>query len=120
MSPKLLGDGGRTVVLRPLVYCAEDDIRAFAELQRFPILPCDLCGSQEHLQRKAVGRMLDDLERERPGTKTVMLAAMQNVRPEALLDRGLWSALGLQAAPGDEAGDAPPAAPHVRRLRLAP
>ncbi len=101
MPPKLVSEGeGRAplTVIRPLVYCAEEDIRAFAEAQGFPILPCDLCGSQDNLQRKVVGRMLDDLERARPGTKAVMLAALQNVRPSHLLDRALWSALGVHAA----------------------
>ena len=104
MPPKLLGDDGRLVVVRPLVYCAEEDIRAFAALARFPILPCDLCGSQEQLQRKQVGRMIDQLEADRPGTKAVMLAALQNVRPSHLLDRRLWRALGVHgAAEGEDA-----------------
>jgi tRNA 2-thiocytidine biosynthesis protein TtcA len=104
MPPKLVAKEGRHVVIRPLAYCSEEDIRAFAELAGFPILPCDLCGSQEHLQRKAVGRLLDDLERERPGSKANMIAALQNVRPSHLLDRRLWRALGLAAA-SDELGE---------------
>jgi tRNA 2-thiocytidine biosynthesis protein TtcA len=105
MPPKLVADKGAHIVIRPLVYCAEDNIRAFAELARFPILPCDLCGSQEQLQRKAVGRLIDELERERPGTKTVMLAALQNVRPSHLLDRGLWAALGVPLARDEDETD---------------
>jgi tRNA 2-thiocytidine biosynthesis protein TtcA len=95
MPPRLLADEGRLVVVRPLVYCTEEDIRAFAAQEAFPILPCDLCGSQDQLQRKVVGRLLDDLERDRPGTKTSMLAALQNVRPTHLLDKKLWEAAGV-------------------------
>lgn len=102
MPPKLLTDKRSHVVIRPMVYCAEEDIRAFAQLAEFPILPCDLCGSQEQLQRKRVGRLIDDLERERPGTKAVMLAALQNVRPSQLLDRSLWEALGIHAATDED------------------
>ncbi len=101
MPPKLVSEHG-PVVSRPLAYAAEEDVRVFAEDQGFPILPCDLCGSQDQLQRKVVGRMLDEMERGRPGTKTVMLAALRNVRPSQLLDRGLWSALGLSVAADHE------------------
>jgi len=97
MPPKLVASSGH-IVLRPLVYCAEEDIAAFAEAQKFPILPCDLCGSQDNLQRKVVGRMIDQFERDRPGTKASLLAALQNVRASHLLDRDLWSQLGLEAA----------------------
>jgi tRNA 2-thiocytidine biosynthesis protein TtcA len=108
MPPKLVTDDGSLVVIRPLVYCAEEDIRAFAELLEFPILPCDLCGSQDNLQRKVVGRMLDQIERDRPGSKTVMLAALQNVHPSHLLDRRLWGALDLPAARESEEGGSSP------------
>jgi tRNA 2-thiocytidine biosynthesis protein TtcA len=120
MPPKLLADDGAHVVIRPLVYCAEEDIRAFAQLAMFPILPCDLCGSQEQLQRKVVGRLIDDLDRERPGTKAVMLAALQNVRPTHLLDRRLWSALGIHAAAEheDEASDRAPLIAERRLIRV--
>jgi tRNA 2-thiocytidine biosynthesis protein TtcA len=102
MPPRLLTDSGAHVVIRPLVYCAEEDIQAFSDAAGFPILPCDLCGSQEQLQRKQVGRMINQLEADRPGTKAVMLAALQNVRPSQLLDRRLWSALGMHGAREDE------------------
>jgi tRNA 2-thiocytidine biosynthesis protein TtcA len=109
MPPKLVADEGAHIVIRPLVYCAEEDIQVFARLVNFPILPCDLCGSQEQLQRKRVGRLIDGLEQERPGTKAVMLAALQNVRPSHLLDRRLWDALGIHAASelarGEEASE---------------
>jgi tRNA 2-thiocytidine biosynthesis protein TtcA len=100
MPPKLVSEGGH-VVIRPLAYCAEADIAAFARAKEFPILPCDLCGSQADLQRKIVGRMLDDLEAKHPDIKAVMLAATQNVRPSHLLDKDLWRALGLEAARED-------------------
>ncbi len=102
MPPKLVADGGGLWVIRPLAYGAEEEIRAFADAARFPILPCDLCGSQEHLQRKAVGKLLDGLERDRPGTKASMLAALQNVRPSHLLDQRLWRKLGVCAAREEE------------------
>jgi tRNA 2-thiocytidine biosynthesis protein TtcA len=98
MPPKLVSDDGAHVVIRPLVYCAEDDIRVFAEQKGFPILPCDLCGSQENLQRKVISRMLENLERENPGLRTSALSALMNVRPSHLLDAGLWKKLGLEVA----------------------
>jgi tRNA 2-thiocytidine biosynthesis protein TtcA len=107
MPPRLLADEGAHVVIRPLAYCAEEDIRDFARLLEFPILPCDLCGSQEHLQRKKVGRLIDGLERDRPGTKTVMLAALKNVRPSHLLDTRLWAALGMNDAREEDEASAP-------------
>ncbi len=105
MPPKLVAESG-LIVIRPLAYCAEEDIAALSAAMGFPILPCDLCGSQDNLQRKIVGEMISRWERERPGTKTIMLAALQNVRPSHLLDPRLWRALGLEAASGLPA-DAP-------------
>ncbi len=105
MPPKLVSNDGANIVIRPLVYAAEEDIREFAVSQKFPILPCDLCGSQENLQRKIVGRTLDALEADRPGTKSIMLAALQNVRPSQLVDRDLWRRLGLAAAREDDEGE---------------
>ena len=102
MPPKLVSDDGAHTVIRPLVYCAEDDIASYASIQGFPILPCDLCGSQENLQRKVIGRLLGDLEREHPGLRTSALSALMNVRPSHLLDAGLWKKLGLEVARGDE------------------
>lgn len=97
MPPKLHAQEGN-VVIRPLAYCAEEDIAAYAAVKAFPILPCDLCGSQDNLQRKIVGGMLNDLEVKHPGIKSVMLAATQNVRASHLLDKDLWRKLGLEAA----------------------
>jgi tRNA 2-thiocytidine biosynthesis protein TtcA len=97
MPPKLMAQDDH-VVIRPLAYCAEQDIATFAREKAFPILPCDLCGSQDNLQRKIVGQMLNDLEEKHPGIKGVMLAATQNVRASHLLDKDLWQKLGLSAA----------------------
>jgi tRNA 2-thiocytidine biosynthesis protein TtcA len=115
MPPRLVADGGAVTVVRPLVYCAEDDIRAFSVLAAFPILPCDLCGSQDNLQRKAMARLLDGVERENPGAKNVMLSALQNARPSHLLDQTLWRALGLPVARDDEEG---PAKAQIAAQRL--
>jgi len=96
MPPKLRSDDGRNVVVRPLAYCAEADLAAFAEEERFPILPCNLCGSQEGAQRAETKRLLAELEQRIPGVRASMLAALQNVRPTHLLDRELWGALALE------------------------
>lgn len=98
MPPKLISDEGDNVVIRPLVYCAEADLAAFAAEERFPIIPCDLCGSQDNLQRKAVSGLLADLEARHPGARQNILAALGNVRPSHLLDKGLWRRLGLKVA----------------------
>ncbi len=103
MPPKLISDDRRNVVIRPLIYCAEEDLVSFAEEQKFPILPCDLCGSQENLQRKAISKMLADLDARSPGARRNMLAALGNVRPSHLFDKGLWAKLGLEVASEDEA-----------------
>jgi tRNA 2-thiocytidine biosynthesis protein TtcA len=98
MPPKLVSDEGDNVVVRPLIYCAEDDLAAFAAEERFPIIPCDLCGSQDNLQRKAVSRLLAELDVKWPGARRNMLAALGNVRPSHLFDKGLWAKLGLEVA----------------------
>jgi tRNA 2-thiocytidine biosynthesis protein TtcA len=99
MPPKLMNDEGDTLVLRPLSYCAEADLEKFAEAMRFPIIPCDLCGSQEGLQRNAMKAMLDDIERRMPGRKDTMIRAMTNVRPSHLLDRKLFDFAALNGTP---------------------
>lgn len=103
MPPKLISDDGRNTVLRPLMYAAESSIARFAELMAFPILPCNLCGSQEQLMRKQVKHWLTELEAHAPRARQSMLAAMMNVRPSQLLDRGLWQQLGLPVAQGTDA-----------------
>jgi tRNA 2-thiocytidine biosynthesis protein TtcA len=101
MPPKLIADDGENIVIRPLLFCAEDDIARFAELEGFPILPCDLCGSQDGLERKVISQLLADLEKRNPGVRSNMLAALANVRPSHLLDAGLWKQLGLRVAERD-------------------
>ncbi|MBZ9963084.1 tRNA 2-thiocytidine(32) synthetase TtcA [Mesorhizobium sp. BR1-1-2] len=95
MPPKLLNDEGDVMVLRPLAYCAEADLEKFAAAMRFPIIPCDLCGSQEGLQRNAMKAMLDDIEKRMPGRKDTMLRALSNTRPSHLLDRKLFDFAAL-------------------------
>ncbi len=101
MPPRLMNDDGDVEVLRPMIYCAEPDLEKFAEHMAFPIIPCDLCGSQEGLERNAMKAMLNDIEKRMPGRKDIMIRALGNVRPSHLLDPKLFDFLGLQAAPGD-------------------
>jgi tRNA 2-thiocytidine biosynthesis protein TtcA len=89
MPPLLHSDDGRNTVIRPLAYAPEAEISAYAALRGFPIIPCDLCGSQENLQRKRMKRMLDELEREHPHVRASVLSAMGNVRPSHLMDDAL-------------------------------
>ncbi|MEX4008102.1 tRNA 2-thiocytidine(32) synthetase TtcA [Neoaquamicrobium sediminum] len=95
MPPKLVNDEGDLTVLRPLAYCAEADLARFAEAMAFPIIPCDLCGSQDGLQRNAMKAMLEDIERRMPGRKDTMIRALGHVRPSHLLDRTLFDFAAL-------------------------
>lgn len=102
MPPKLVSDDGRHVVIRPLIYCAEDEIARLAAELQVPVLPSNLCGSQPDHQRKLVGRLLADIERSHPGARANMLAALANVRASHLLDPGLWKKLDLRVAHDDD------------------
>ena len=95
MPPKLLSDDGRHVVIRPLAYVREADVEAYAALKQFPIIPCNLCGSQENLQRKQMKKMLDAWETETPGRVETMSRALANVRPSQLSDPHLFDFLSL-------------------------
>lgn len=97
MPPKLLNDDGDVMVLRPLALAAEADLARFAAAMRFPIIPCDLCGSQKGLQRNAMKAMLEEFEQRMPGRKDIMIRAMANVRPSHLLDASLFDFAGLAA-----------------------
>jgi 3-methyladenine DNA glycosylase Tag len=96
MPPKLLSDDGRNVVIRPLAYCSEADIEAYSVLKEFPIIPCNLCGSQENLQRQVVKEMLHEWERKSPGRTEIMFRALQNVVPSQLADRNLFDFTSLR------------------------
>lgn len=94
MPARLHSDDGRNVVIRPMCYCPEEEIAAFSEAMRFPVVPCGLCGSQPHLQRQRVKGLLADLSREHPAVKGNLLHALGKVVPSHLLDRELIRKLG--------------------------
>lgn len=97
MPPKLRSDDGENVVIRPLAYCKEQDLERFAEARQFPIIPCNLCGSQDNLQRQAIKAMLRDWEREYPGRTETIFRAIGNVAPSQLTDRELFDFTSLNA-----------------------
>jgi tRNA 2-thiocytidine biosynthesis protein TtcA len=110
MPPKLVSDDGRHMVIRPLAYCRERDLERFAELREFPIIPCNLCGSQPNLQRQVVKQMIRDWDRRFPGRSETMFRALQNVTPSHLADSALFDFAGLKlgdvpAGGGDTAFD---------------
>lgn len=109
MPPKLLNEDGDLLVLRPLAFVAEADCARFARAMRFPVIPCDLCGSQEGLQRQQVKALLDSWERQSPGRRAVMFRALMNVRPGHLADPALFDFAGLAPAviPDRSAGESP-------------
>ncbi|WYX11172.1 tRNA 2-thiocytidine(32) synthetase TtcA [Achromobacter xylosoxidans] len=111
MPPKLVSDDGRHTVIRPLAYVPETDLIAYAELKQFPIIPCNLCGSQENLKRKEVGRMIKEWDRQHPGRSWNVFNALSRVVPSHLMDRDLFDFVGLKPtgvpdANGDTAFDA--------------
>lgn len=95
MPPKLLSDDKKNIVIRPLALCQEKDIAAYAALKEFPIIPCNLCGSQENLKRKKIGRLIDELAQENPKIPSNILHALTQIKPSQLMDRKLWDFKGL-------------------------
>lgn len=95
MPPKLLNDAGDVMVMRPLITTAEDDLAKFSDAMEFPIIPCNLCGSQDGLQRVAMKQMLDEWERRKPGVRQVMAKALTTARPSHLHDSNLFDFAGL-------------------------
>jgi tRNA 2-thiocytidine biosynthesis protein TtcA len=97
MPPKLLSDDGKNVVIRPMAYCKEADLARYAEEKAFPIIPCNLCGSQDNLQRVAIKAMLKEWERQYPGRTETIFKAIGNVSPSQLADRELFDFIALNA-----------------------
>ncbi len=101
MPPRLQSDDGRNVIIRPLAYCAEAEIAQLVDLRRYPVVPCDLCGSQEQLKRKEVKRLLTSLEASNPRVRANLMAAVGNVKPSHLFDLRLGGARVADDAEAD-------------------
>ena len=113
MPPKLKSDDGRNVVIRPLAYCRESDIADYARAMQFPIIPCNLCGTQDNLQRQEIKGMLTDWERQYPGRTETIFRALGNVAPSHLLDQSLFDFQGLKVEVDDSLG-----LPDIRVVNL--
>ena len=121
MPPKLQSDDGKHIVIRPLAYVKEADMERYAEVKQFPIIPCDLCGSQENLQRKQIKAMLREWEKKHPGRVENIFSALSTVVPSHLMDRDLFGFAGLKVtgeanADGDIAFDEEPCAPPAANV----
>jgi tRNA 2-thiocytidine biosynthesis protein TtcA len=118
MPARLVSDDGAHVVIRPMINCAEETLAAYAVEQAFPILPCNLCGSQENAQRKQMKALLARMESEHAGVKSSVFAALGNVRPTQLLDRGLLGRSDEPRRGAPDAGEAPGVSLGGGRLRV--
>jgi tRNA 2-thiocytidine biosynthesis protein TtcA len=124
MPPKLQSDDGKNIVIRPMAYVREVDTERYAELRQFPIIPCDLCGSQENLQRKQIKMMLREWEKKHPGRVDNIFSSLTTVVPSHLMDRSLFefsslSATGVADKNGDIAfDDEPCAAPQIPIVKI--
>lgn len=96
MSPKLINDSGQHIVIRPLAYCKEKDLEAYADAEEFPIIPCNLCGSQKNLQRQVIKDMMREWDKKFPGRLETMFTAIRNVQPSHLVDNVLYDFQGLR------------------------
>lgn len=120
MPPKLLSDDKKNILIRPLAYCRETDLIALAELKQFPIIPCNLCGSQDGLQRNVVKSMLIGWERESPGRIDSIFGAIKNISPSQLADVSLFDFTGLQLDRGTLSDSATlEVETHIRALNLS-
>jgi len=99
MPPKLVSDDGQHIVIRPLAYCKEADLEEYAKLRQFPIIPCNLCGSQDNLQRQVVKSMLQEWEKKFPGRMETMFASLQRTSPSHLLDSRQFDFANLKTQP---------------------
>jgi tRNA 2-thiocytidine biosynthesis protein TtcA len=102
MPPKLLSDDKQNIVIRPLAYCKEKDISQYAKIKAFPIIPCNLCGSQENLQRQAMKEMLTGWDKQYPGRLETIFSSLQNISPSQMADTQLFDFSGLKRAELDE------------------
>lgn len=118
MPPKLLADDQKNILIRPLAYCREADLQALAELKQFPIIPCNLCGSQDGLQRQVIKSMLGEWERQYPGRIDTIFNAIKHVSPSQLADADLFDFAGLQLQRPDEMGSEQEAGAQIPMLNI--
>ena len=118
MPPKLLSDDGENVVIRPMAYCKEKDLARYADYKAFPIIPCNLCGSQENLQRVKIKEMLADWERQYPGRTETIFRSIANVAPSQLADGRLFDFRHLRAKGAGVAADSQLHVPAIRTVNL--